>query len=246
MRVPSATDLLDTWDAGSRATGAQRALLLLRMVRPEPVEQLAGMPLGWVATQLLKLRAALLGQEIVCLTNCLQCDTAVESRIEVDQLTALATAAKYEETGPILFPLRQGDYFLEFRLPTCADLLELHGDLASAANSLALGQIKQVHHAGKELEPAYLPADIRTALEQAILEHDPLAHIVLGLTCPSCGLHWPETLHVIDFVWTEITSIAQRLLGEVAQLAYAFGWRESDILAMSDIRRRRYLELLPS
>lgn len=246
MRVPSAADLLDAWDSGSRASGAQRALLLLQMVRPEPVEQLAKMPLGWIAAQILKLRATLLGPEIVCLTNCRQCDTVVESRVEVEQLTALAIDAEHEEAGPKLFPLQQGDYCVEFRLPTCADLIALHGNLESAAHALALFQIERAFHAGKELAPAELPTDIHAALEHAVLDHDPLAHIELGLTCPNCGLRWPETLHVIDFVWTEITALAQRLLGEVARLAYAFGWRESDILAMSDERRRRYLELLPS
>jgi hypothetical protein len=246
MRVPSAAELLGTWDSASQASGAQRALLLLQMVCPEPVELLAQMPLGWIAAQLLKLRAMLLGPEIVCLANCQQCGTVVESSMLVEQLTALAGNAELEKARPKLFPLQQGDYCIEFKLPTCADLIALHGNLQSAAQALELSQIQRALHKGKVLEPSHLPADVREALQHAVLDHDPLAHIELSLTCPSCGLRWLETLQVIEFVWTEISALAQRLLGEVARLAYAFGWREADILAMSDTRRRHYLELLPS
>ena len=83
------------------------------------------------------------------------------------------------------------------------------------------------------------------ALERTVLEHDPLAQIELSVTCPSCGLEGREPLHAIDFVWAEVSAWAERLLGEVARLAQAFGWSERDILQLSNQRRRRYLELLP-
>jgi len=35
----------------------------------------------------------------------------------------------------------------------------------------------------------------------------------------------------------------QDLLGDVAELAAAFGWSESEVLALSEARRRAYLDL---
>ena len=36
--------------------------------------------------------------------------------------------------------------------------------------------------------------------------------------------------------------MAKRLIGEVAELAQAYGWSEADILAMGSSRRKLYLE----
>jgi hypothetical protein len=246
MRTPNASELLDAWDAGSRMSGTQRALLLARLIHPERAERLAGMPLGWITLQVLKLRAELLGPTVVCLANCRQCGAVVESQLETGQLSSLATDAEPADFTPQVFPLRQDDYCVEFRLPTCADLLALHGSPQSAARRLAVGLVEHASQGEREVAAADLPAEIQTALEHAVLECDPLAHIELGLSCPTCGCCWTEPLHVIDFVWTEISAVAQRLLNEVARLAYAFGWHEADILAMSEVRRQRYLELLPS
>ena len=48
MPPPRATDLLDAWDAGLHSSSARRALLLLATARPDPIDQLAAMPLGQV------------------------------------------------------------------------------------------------------------------------------------------------------------------------------------------------------
>ena len=52
-----------------------------------------------------------------------------------------------------------------------------------------------------------------------------------------------RSLDVGAHVWTEVDAAARRMMGEVAAIAAAFGWTEAAILAMSDARRRAYLEL---
>jgi hypothetical protein len=246
MRVPQAVHLLDAWDAGARASSAQRALLLLQTVRPESLEELSLMPLGWIAAQVLTLRASLLGPTLVCLVNCRECDTMVESRVEIAQLTALADRdpVASSEAAPRRF--LHADYQIEFRLPTSADLLRLHGEPREAALTFARSLVMRASHHDAAVAVADLPVEVNTGLARAVLEHDPLAQIELELTCPACRFSWSEPLQVTEFVWTEVSAFAQRLLTDVARLASAFGWREADILTMSDQRRRRYLELLPS
>lgn len=245
MRVPRAADLLDAWDAGAHASGAQRALLLARMVREEPIEELAAMPLGWIAAQLLRLRAALAGPTLVCLVDCRQCGTVVESEVDTRDLLASAPGDP-QESGPALHHVRADDIDVEFRLPTSRDLLALRGDAQEASRSLARAVIARASQNGQALSPADALVSVRAPLERAILEADPLARIDLSVACPACGLTWSEPLHVSEFVWAEVSGLAVRLLHEVARLASAFGWREDDILALSDHRRRQYLELLAS
>lgn len=246
MPAPDASYLIDAWEEGDRASPAQRALLLLGTMRPESRDELAIMPLGWIAGQLLRLRAALLGPTLVCLTNCRQCDGVLETSVDIADLTALAALDPAAALGPRSMRIEQDGYLVDFRLPSCADLLRLQGELPSAAERLAHDLIERAVKGDAALAPADLPAACHAAIERAVLEHDPLAQIELSLGCPSCGFQGLEILQAIDFVWAEVAAWAQRLIGDVARLAQAFGWREADILQMSAQRRRRYLDLLPS
>jgi hypothetical protein len=51
-------------------------------------------------------------------------------------------------------------------------------------------------------------------------------------------------LDIGRFLWFEVRNAAQRLLREVHELAYAYGWSESAILAMSFHRRQNYLAMV--
>lgn len=246
MHAPTAADLLDAWDAGVRASPARRALLLLGTVRPEPPDRLAAMPVGWIAAQLLTLREALLGPTLVCLSDCRRCDMVLESTVEISQLTALASIEGPDGAQSSSISIQHDSYSIAFRLPTCADLLGLQGDPAAAARHLAHSLIVHAEHRDVVLAPEALPSELHAEVERMMLERDPLAQIELALSCSSCGWSGAESLHVADFVWTEIDAWAERTLGDVARLAQAFGWGERDILQMSSQRRHRYLELLPS
>jgi hypothetical protein len=48
---------------------------------------------------------------------------------------------------------------------------------------------------------------------------------------------------VVSYLWGEIEDWAERLLRDVHSLAAAYGWSERDIVGMSALRRRLYLEL---
>ena len=46
------------------------------------------------------------------------------------------------------------------------------------------------------------------------------------------------------FLWKEVRNAARRLLGEIHQLASAYGWSERAIAAMGPGRRAAYLGML--
>ena len=75
-----------------------------------------------------------------------------------------------------------------------------------------------------------------------MVEHDPQAEVLMPLTCPNCEHSWHSLFDIVSFFWTELTSQAKQLLQEVHVLARFYGWREADILAMTTVRRRFYLD----
>jgi len=45
-------------------------------------------------------------------------------------------------------------------------------------------------------------------------------------------------------LFTELGAVARDLLGQVHALAFAYKWREADILQMSPARRQLYLQMV--
>lgn len=72
---------------------------------------------------------------------------------------------------------------------------------------------------------------------------DPGAELTLEIACPECGAATPAELDIAAYLWTELDAWARDLLLDVHLLASAYGWSEPEILALSPLRRRYYLEL---
>jgi hypothetical protein len=246
MRALTTSELLDICDAGRQMSPSRRSLLLLAAVLPEEKEALAEMPLGAISARLLQFRAALFGPTLTCLTNCPTCGHAIETAVEVDDLLSVDRVDQTPVDGaiPTLHSLEQGDYTIEFRLPTARDVMALNGTEAQAVGELSQRLINLASHGKERVAVAELPGSIIAAVEQQITDLDPLAQIELVLSCPECSSSFVTKLQIIDFLWQEMGHLAKRLLFEVAQLASAFGWSEQEILNLSPGRRRSYLELL--
>ena len=73
---------------------------------------------------------------------------------------------------------------------------------------------------------------------------DPLADIRLELCCAACEHRWSLALDPVTFLWARVAEHARLLLREVHTLAWAYGWQEADILAMSARRRQYYLDMV--
>ena len=58
------------------------------------------------------------------------------------------------------------------------------------------------------------------------------------------GPRKPFLLRIDPALWAELEAVARRLAMEVHTLASAYGWSESEILSLSDARRRLYLEMV--
>lgn len=241
MRALSATDMLDLWERGRARSAAERALLMLEAALPRrSAGELGALSLGQRDRLLLRLRAAALGPRLAATTDCPACGEQLE--LETDCLALLAEAPD-RAAGPR--SLEVADHVVTYRLPDGRDAVAIASlrDADAARRELLARCVTGAAAPAGEVPPERLPAPVQSALAEAIARDDPQAETVLALACTSCATRWAAPLDVARFVWAEIAARARRLVLEVDALARAYGWREADVLALSDARRAAYLSL---
>lgn len=245
MQSLSAHTLLHLWEVGQRQHTQERIVSLLSAALPEASRsELLNLSVGQRDTYLLRVRESLFGPQFAGYAECLHCQERIECTFSIADIWAGTTFEQVGKTRQIQLEL--GDYTLEVRLPTQADLLAIT-PLASvsAARSYLLEQcIYSATYQGVAVAVLTLPEEILAALGEQMTIDDPQAETLLTLTCPACERHLIVLFDIATWLWTEVTTQAKRLLREVHTLALAYGWSEADILAMSAFRRQCYLEMV--
>ncbi|MGV9847836.1 T4 family baseplate hub assembly chaperone [Streptomyces sp. NPDC003442] len=117
-----------------------------------------------------------------------------------------------------------------------------------ARRALLARCIVSVHRSGRpvaadRLPAAELPEPVQRRLAEAAERADPAADVTLNVACPECGEATRAELDIASYLWAELDHWARDLLLDVHLLATAYGWSEPQILALSPLRRRYYLEL---
>jgi hypothetical protein len=243
MRELSPEQLVRLWEEGVDQHPTDRALAILRAADPHPDAPdtpLGALPLGERDRRLLDVRQRTFGRRMDAVVSCPHCGSIVELRCSTHDF--------------ILQPDdRQADHaFVEI----CGRHRRIRPltsrDLAAAARCATPGSARRVL-AACCVEPMAADAvagadDFSDAdldiIAGALERIDPGAVRTLNIACPDCGAPREYELDVAQFLWTEIEAAAIRLLRDVHAIARAYGWSERDILAMTPIRRRTYLELV--
>jgi hypothetical protein len=240
MRVPDTADLLRVWEQGTGKSAAIRALLLMKAICPESDSRTLG---KWCIGQrdrlLLDLRYALFGADVQCLTDCANCGEPLELEFRIDDIRA-----PHGEPGRS-YPVDSDGFEVRFRLPDTGDLLALDGDsLIPPERQLLERCLLDVRSKEGEVDLGELPNTVLSAVGRGMRDADPQAEVVLEVSCPACSTVSRAPFDVVSHLWTELDAWARRMLREVHAIALAFGWNETDILAMSASRRRAYLDLI--
>ncbi|HEU5101526.1 MAG TPA: hypothetical protein VFU22_21035 [Roseiflexaceae bacterium] len=240
MSTLSAARLLDVWEQGAGAPPYARALLLLAAAWPSIAQaELAGWSLGRRDAALLDLRELLFGGAIESLAVCPQCGAQSELSFRTSDIRAPFASGDLRQLQE---RIDGHAYRVWLRPITTAALIAVVGD--SRREALLLQCIAEAQRDDAPLPPADLPAEVLTRCGTALAEADPQADIQLALTCIECAEQWSAPFDPTGFLWREIEIWAERMLREVHLLASAYGWSETDILALSAARRRRYLEMV--
>ncbi|HER34044.1 MAG TPA: phage baseplate protein [Halothiobacillaceae bacterium] len=234
--------LLEVWEQGAAQPAPQQALLLLGAAFPEEsADALAQLSIGQRNALLLTLREWLFGPHFVSGAACPQCAERVELTFEAGDIRAGGNGS----VAPLLHVDLAG-YAVDFRLPNSADLVAVAGagDPPAIERAVLERCVVSVRHTGKDTPARQLPAEVATAVIDAMDRADPQANIQLSLTCPACGHAWQAFLDLLPYVWRELDAWAHRALRDVHYLASAYGWSEREILNMRPSRRQIYLDMI--
>jgi hypothetical protein len=239
---PDSAQLLAAWERGLLQTPAQRALTLLgASFNGAPSHSLANLTIGECDKRLLYLHERVFGSRMNAIAHCPACDETLELNFNVADVYIEQTAQ-----APPTLTIEQGDFALAFRLPQTLDLIALDQDASILENRRRLLErcILSARRGAEDISVDELPNEIVAEISAQMAEADPQAEILVTARCPDCAHQWRAPLDIGAFVWAELNAWATRVLREVHLLAEAYGWRESDILALSPTRRQLYLEML--
>jgi len=229
VRELSASEILDVWERGRGRTLPERALELVAAGGyPESPELLS---VGERDALLVALRQLTLGASLAAVVSCPSCAELLEVELATADLRA-----EHAPLGAEPLELELEGRRVRFRLPTAADLVAV----ASAAD-VEEGRALLLERC--VLDGELTPESAET-LAARMAEADPGARVELELACPGCGEEWSAPFDIASFFWAEVEACARRVVRDVHALASAYGWRESDVLALSAERREAYLELV--
>ena len=239
--------LLRVWEVGARQHPIDRALTILAASHQNvPPDRLAALTVGHRDAALLDLRAATFGPMLRGFVACPACSERLDVALEAPEIRSPAYPALSEPVEQPAGAFEIDGWAIHYRLPDSRDLAAIAAapDAASGRAELLRRCLLAAERDGVAAQPADLPEAVVRELAQRMAERDPQAEILLDLGCPACERRWQAPFDIVLFFWEEITAAARRLLRDVHALARAYGWRETDVLAMSPRRRQAYLELV--
>lgn len=238
MRALSDHEVLRVWENGTGEHPIDRALTVLSAAFPDVGRSdLAAMSVGRRDGHLMDVREANFGRRVSGVAECPKCGELLQWELYLDDLR---TTPDDHEEGTLVME----GYELLYRLPDSTDLaaVALGGDVAHGRDTLLQRCVLEARKEGVRVEVGTLPEEVVSALAAEMEANDPQAETLLNFECPECGLRWQAHFDVMTFLWAELQARARTLLNDVHDLARAYGWSEKDILGMSTVRRRYYLE----
>jgi hypothetical protein len=245
MRALSGGLLLEAWERGAPQGALDRALTLLAVACPElDWDQLQALSIPEQTLQLLRLRQMSFGSSLGGYLPCDSCGARLEFDLPI--VPIIERLEGLQPRGSIEWSL--GDRRFSLRPVNTQDLraaLGLPDD--RSARHLLLARCVSVSEA--DGAAAKLDADLVASDEQVCDRFDRLhqaAEVVCELQCPECDHVASVEVDPGHFLWTEVRHGALRLLGEVHELATAYGWAEESIVSMTAQRRSLYLEMVRS
>jgi hypothetical protein len=220
--------LLSVWERGARLHPLDRALLLVRCAHLEASEtELLDWPVGRRDRVLLQMQLQTFGPTLHADAECPACTAKLELSVD-------GRALLLDHGDPSTTLCVAGH---SYRIPRVRDLHALARcrDPEHAVRTLVE---RCSLHVGTDEAPA--PAVISESMALA----DPAAQLDLGVACDACGHDFSAPFDVACFLWEHVEARSRRLIAEVHQLARAYAWSESEILALSEARRAAYLAMV--
>lgn len=231
------SQILALWEAGRDSHPIDRGLRALAVAMPgETPLDIASRPVGWRTLALLRLRGATFGRRLAACADCPACGSAMAFDVDIAALLDTLSAPPEDASARPVFDAHGAAW----RLPSSHD----QARAAHAADSgEALAVLLRACRLGVP-DDALLPRG--AALEEIEMRMealDPAANIELSLRCADCAHEWLVALDADACLWDDISASARGLMLDVHRLARAYGWTETQVLALGPGRRAAYLDL---
>jgi hypothetical protein len=226
--------LLEAWTTAASEPEPGRGAAVLAAAGLLGTDDPLDVPLAAVAELARRCHVEVFGARVSAEALC-----ACGSRLELDlDLTAVGAQAA---PAPPCTALELDGRTVTVRAPTTRDLV------AAARSPEARTEILARCVAGDDGTPMR-PQDLTAAeldrVDDTLEVLSGSALVALVSRCPDCDGPVDALLDPADLLWQRVRLAAPAVLGEVARLAAAFGWREDDVLDLPPVRRRAYLELV--
>ena len=251
MHSLSTHEVIEVCEAGRLQHPIDRALTLLAAAGPElSRDALADLCLGERDARLLALHESMFGAELLGCTECAACGERLELRVPVADLrrtmSRRTSTTKASEDGRLvcdgielrLRPVTSRD------LAAAASAVDAQSGRRLLAERCALDTLHQDARTDFAAFPEATADRLTDAVSKRLPRLDPGAEILLDAECPACGQRARTLLDAGVFVWNEVLALARRLLREIHVLARAYHWSESEILSITEFRRRTYLDMV--
>jgi hypothetical protein len=225
--------MLDLWEHGRSSHPIDRALLMLgAALRDTPFERLADFSIGRRDAALLAIRVATFGRELRGYIDCPGCGERLEFTLDSRALELPSRAeAPFAAAG------------FSFRLPTSRDLDDAISETNPEQVARRVAELCLLSEEGRAV-PREWSESVLTEVESRMTEADPQSDLELEFACDACRHAWTTVFDIAEFLWEEIEARATRLLSDVHLLARAYGWSERDVLALSEVRRAKYIDMV--
>jgi hypothetical protein len=244
LRPLAGEALLAAWERGSAQRQLARALTLLLAGYADLKEpDVSAMTVPERDLALIELRRRTFGPLLAAFFVCPSCGERLEFTLPGAAAAAALECASQPETT-----LLHNGCSLRLRMANSADVAAATAEPdLEVAQSLLLNRCLTVEGGEDGVTSlAALPQGARdAALERLCAMHE-AAELMVSLCCPGCENQQRVPVDVPTFLWAEVRHAAQRLVEEVHEIAWAYGWAEDAILAMSPRRRQAYLEMVRS
>jgi hypothetical protein len=240
MPPNTAGDLLALWDRAAMLPPGRRDDALLGSLVDTPPTSL-----GARNAALLALRARLFGGLQSLRARCPECHVAVELTIDCEQLSRRLQPAS---GGGGAQALEVAGLHIVFRPPDVDDVRAAARAAADSPSFVRALLERCVLSCERDdhtpVAVASLPATASEAISHRLEEIEPGASVSFALACPECRACWDAPMNCGAVLWSELGAHAERLLLDVDALARAYGWSETEVLALSPTRRAAYLQLV--
>ena len=230
--------LLELWESALGCDAWRREdLLVAAATGGEPPQSL-----GERNAALLRWRQRLCGRALPLRASCPCCAAELDFALDTESLCGADAAPA---APPAFDTLQHGEQRVTFRLPRSDDLRALahrHRDVEALEQALLERCVCTIDGDAPGGAGA-LSDELREAIAARMEALDPRASLGCALLCPDCAHRWDAPLDVAALLWPELRRRAERVLVDVAALASAYGWSETDVLRLNPARRRAYLQL---